>query len=171
MILCRSRISPFWFMTYTSFCWFLFLLVSFASVAFQKRIQRSFLFSMVEEAATGKFLHSDKEPPCPPPPSPFGPQEVLSERTLKVCLSFSCYWIFVNYRQVYRVFFHFCCVFQIILLVSGFCLLVAVYYVIDVLFDNEANSDVTDLPTTPDGSDSASLIPSQLAEQDRIRLR
>ena len=60
---------------------------------------------------------------------------------------------------------------QIILLVSGFCLLVAVYYVIDVLFDNEAEPDVSDPPSTPDGNDSSSLIPDRLAEQDRIRLR
>ena len=61
---------------------------------------------------------------------------------------------------------------QIILLVSGFCLLVSVYYVIDVLFDNEAEPDLTDPPpSTPDRGDDASLVPSRLAEQDRIRLR
>lgn len=45
-----------------------------------------FFFRLVEEASSGKYLHSNDTPPCPPRPPLYAPQDVVSERTLKVDL-------------------------------------------------------------------------------------
>ena len=45
-----------------------------------------FVSRLVEEAASGKHLHSNDTPPCPPRPPLYTPQDVVSERTLKVCI-------------------------------------------------------------------------------------
>ena len=45
-----------------------------------------FVSRLVEEAASGKYLHSNDTPPCPPRPPLYTPQDVVSERTLKVCI-------------------------------------------------------------------------------------
>ena len=45
-------------------------------------------FRLVEKAASGRYLHSNDTPPCPPRPPLYAPQDVVSERTLKVMLVF-----------------------------------------------------------------------------------
>ena len=45
-------------------------------------------FRLVEKAASGQYLYSNDTPPCPPMPPLYAPQDVVSERTLKVMLVF-----------------------------------------------------------------------------------
>lgn len=45
-------------------------------------------FRLVEKAASGQYLQSNDTPPCPPRPPLYAPQDVVSERTLKVMLVF-----------------------------------------------------------------------------------
>ena len=68
-----------------------------------------------------------------------------------------------------------CCfgAFQILLLFSGFCLLVAVYYTIDVIIDNEddAEAPTTGSPTDVEAGDSSPLLPKKMAQENQQRLR
>lgn len=98
---------------------------------------------LVEEAASGKFLHSNDTPACPLRPPLFTPQDLVSERTLKVLLLF-----------------------------GGFCLLVSLYYTLDVVFDDEAGEIKSPAnPNSPaDPQEGTPLLPNKLAEEDQIRL-
>ena len=49
------------------------------------KIVNCLFFRLVEEAASGKFLHSNDTPACPLRPPLFTAQDLVSERTLKVC--------------------------------------------------------------------------------------
>lgn len=96
---------------------------------------------LVEEAASGKYLHSNGTPPCPPRPPLYTPQDVVSERTLKVLLLF-----------------------------GGFCFLVSIYYSVDVMFDDEANHEKSLDPTSAEPQEGTPLLSNKLAEEDQIRL-
>lgn len=98
---------------------------------------------LVEEAASGKYLHSNDTPACPPRPPLYTPQHVVSERTLKVLLLF-----------------------------GGFCLLVSLYYTLDVVFDNEAGEEKSPEGTNPtaEAQEATPLLSNKLAEEDQVRL-
>ncbi|XP_031553978.1 proprotein convertase subtilisin/kexin type 7-like [Actinia tenebrosa] len=97
--------------------------------------------SIMEEGISGKYLHTDKAPPCPPPPSSVKSQEIMSERMLKVLLLF-----------------------------SGFCFLIAIYYVLDVVFDNEGLGPPQPVEEKVENKEPSPLIPAKLAEEDWKRL-
>jgi len=97
---------------------------------------------LVEKAASGRYLHSNDTPPCPPRPPLYTPQDVVSERTLKVLLLF-----------------------------GGFCLLVSIYYSVDVMFDSEASDEKSLDSTSAEPQEETPLLSNKLAEEDQIRLR
>lgn len=96
---------------------------------------------LVEEASSGKYLHSNDTPPCPPRPPLYAPQDVVSERTLKV-----------------------------LLLLGGFCLLVSIYYTVDVVFDCEASDEGSADTASGEPQEETPLLSNKLAEEDQIRL-
>ncbi|KAK3751317.1 hypothetical protein QZH41_019534, partial [Actinostola sp. cb2023] len=97
--------------------------------------------AIMEEGISGKYLRTDKAPPCPAPPSSVRNQEVLSERTLKVLLLF-----------------------------SGFCFLIALYYVLDVVFDNEGLEPPQPPKEIIEHAEPSPLVPAKLDEEDWKRL-
>lgn len=60
-----------------------------------------------------------------------------------------------------------------LLLFGGFCLLVSLYYTLDVVFDDEAGEVKSPAnPNSPaDPQEGTPLLPNKLAEEDQIRLR
>lgn len=106
-------------------------------------------FRLVKKAISGRYLHH-AGPPCLPPPSTGDKQELLSPRVLKV-----------------------------ILLLSGFFFLVALYFILETLCSHEDKPTMV-LKTqfestmeiqTPDGVDLESFLPKTLAKDDEQRLR
>jgi len=103
---------------------------------------------LVKKAISGRYLHH-AGPPCPLPPSTGAKQELLSPRVLKV-----------------------------ILLLSGFFFLVALYFILETLCSHEDKTTMvlkTEFESTleiqtPDGIDLESFLPKTLAKDDEQRL-
>ena len=58
-----------------------------------------------------------------------------------------------------------------LLLFGGFCLLVSIYYSVDVMFDSEASDQKSLDSTSAEPQEGTPLLSNKLAEEDQIRLR
>lgn len=58
-----------------------------------------------------------------------------------------------------------------LLLFGGFCLLVSIYYTVDVMFDSEASDEKSLDSMSSEPQEETPLLSNKLAEEDQIRLR
>lgn len=58
-----------------------------------------------------------------------------------------------------------------LLLFGGFCLLVSIYYSVDVMFDSEAGDEKSLDSMSAEPQEETPLLSNKLAEEDQIRLR